>query len=55
MTDKMHTHDFYAMGCHMAVWLEHEDMQTAVHAFSEVESIFTDAEKMMSRFAADSE
>jgi len=55
MTNQIHTHGFYAMGCHMTVWLEHEDSNTAASAFQEVESIFTTAEKRMTRFSDDSE
>jgi len=55
MTNQIHTHDFYAMGCHMAVWLEHEDTSTAVSAFHEVETIFATAEKRLTRFSSDSD
>ncbi|MCP4359441.1 MAG: FAD:protein FMN transferase [Chloroflexi bacterium] len=55
MTDQIHTHNFYAMGCHMAVWLEHEETNTAVSAFQEVETLFATAEKRMTRFSANSE
>lgn len=53
--DSITKHEFHAMGCQMAVWLENEDTETAVSACQEAESLFHKAEQWMTRFSADSE
>ena len=55
MTENIHTHNFYAMGSHMAVWLEHPEAEVATAVMQEVETQFATAEKRMTRFSDDSE
>ncbi|MCB8945664.1 MAG: FAD:protein FMN transferase [Ardenticatenaceae bacterium] len=50
-----HRHEFRAMGCEMAIWLETADAHTAATAFAAVEALFAAHEQALSRFRADSE
>lgn len=50
-----HSHDFYAMGCHMTAWLELDATEVATTALNQVEALFQAAEARMSRFAPESE
>lgn len=49
------THRFYAMGSHMALWLELDDRKIAHAALQQVEALFAAAERRMTRFAKTSE
>ncbi|MBK8986345.1 MAG: FAD:protein FMN transferase [Chloroflexi bacterium] len=48
------THQFWAMGCQMAVWLEAEP-DVAAQAFADVAALFAAHEQTLSRFRPDSE
>jgi len=46
---EIRSHSFYAMGCHMEVWLQEDEVE-----LSEVERFFATAEQELSRFRPDS-
>ena len=48
--DHIHTHSFFAMGCHMAVWLQSDQIDLI-----EVENRFHQAEAILTRFRPESE
>ena len=50
-----HSHEFYAMGCHMCAWLELPDETVATGALRQIEALFHVAEARMTRFSAESE
>jgi thiamine biosynthesis lipoprotein len=50
-----HHHDFRAMGSHMSVWIETDDLKTATSAFDRVEALFAGYEQSLSRFRPDSD
>lgn len=55
LPENWHAHSFYAMGSHMAIWLETPDPATAAAAFATAESHFAQAEQIFSRFRPTSE
>ncbi|MCA9957854.1 MAG: FAD:protein FMN transferase, partial [Anaerolineales bacterium] len=49
------SHQFQAMGCQIAAWLDVDDAATAHNALAQVEALFSHHEQILSRFRADSE
>lgn len=49
------THEFWAMGCEMKLWLDVDDISLAKQAFTQVEHLFVDVEACLTRFKETSE
>ncbi|MEM7533249.1 MAG: FAD:protein FMN transferase [Chloroflexota bacterium] len=50
-----YTHNFYAMGSHINIWVELDDIDTAEEILQKAESLFAKVETCLSRFNPDSE